>query len=158
MTLDRDKKRISLLEDQDLSPKGKEFLENYIKGLPVPKKIELATRGNKEVRMILAKDGNKQVARAVVLSPKISDEELITCAQSPIVNEEVLRLIAEDHKMTANRRILTALCNNPRTPVGTVFKFLPRLDLRELKALANNKNVSASVSAQAKRIVRQKVS
>lgn len=157
MINDGGKKKISLLVDQDLSAKAKEILENHIKGLSVPKKLELATRGNKDVRMILAKDGNKMVARAVITSPILTEEEVIVFAQSPTVNEEILRYIAGNNKMNTNRRVITALCNNPRTPVGTVFKFLPRLDLRELKALSKNRNVSVAVSTQAKMIVAQKM-
>jgi hypothetical protein len=151
-------KKISLMVDEELSPKGKKALENHIRSLPVPNKLELAVKGNKEARMILAKDGNRMIARAVITSPRLSDEELVTFAQSPTVNEEILRYIAGNNKMTGNHSVVIALCNNPRTPVGTVFRFLPRLDIRELKSISTNKNVPAAVAAQAKRIITQKLS
>ncbi|RMG60043.1 MAG: hypothetical protein D6713_03990 [Deltaproteobacteria bacterium] len=156
MTAGEEKKKISLTRDQALSAKEKEALENYVRSLPVPKKVELAVKGNREVRSILAKDPNKMVARAVITSPRISDEEIISFAQSPNVNEEILRHIAENPQMTKNRQVLVALCNNPRTPVATVMKFLPRLDVRELRSLSRNKNVSYAVQTQAKRILQMK--
>ncbi len=153
---DDKRKKISLFHEQQLSAKEKEALENYVRGLPVPKKVELAVKGNREVRAILAKDPNKMVARAVITSPRISEEEIINFAQSPNVNEEILRHIADNNQMTKNKRVVVALCNNPRTPVGVVMRFLPRLDVRELKSLSKNKNVSHAVQAQAKRILQMK--
>jgi len=146
------KRKISLIREQELTRSEQELLANHVKGLHVPGKLEYAIRGNREVRAILSRDPNKIVARAVVTSPSLSDEEVLGYARSTNVNEEVLRGIAENPKMVKNRRVVVALCNNPRTPIGLSIKFLSRLDIRELKLIVKNRDIASPVRMQARRI------
>ncbi len=147
------KRRISLIREQELTRAEQEKIAIHVKGLPVPGKLEYAIRGNREVRAVLSRDPNKIVARAVITSPRLSDEEVLGFARSTNVNEEVLRGIAENPKMVKNKRIVVALCNNPRTPVGISIKFLSRLDLRELRLIAKNRDIASPVRMHARRIV-----
>ena len=157
MVLRKDGRRISLVREQELTTQEKENLSTYVKKLPVPRKLEYAARGNKEVRGILAKDPNKIVARAVITNPHVSEDEVYEFSRSTNVNEEVLRYIAENAGMLKKHRVAVALCNNPRSPVGAAMRLLPRLDIRELKLLAKNREIPSTIRMQARRIVTVKV-
>ena len=88
--------KVSLTEDQPVDEGVRGSLQNFISGLAVPQKVELASKGNSEVRQILSRDPNKMVARAVILSPRLSMNDVAVYAASPLTNEEVLRAIGEE--------------------------------------------------------------
>ena len=54
-------------------------------------KIQVALKGNQEERLILIRDSNKSVARAVLESPRLTDHEIEAYASLRDVSEEVLR-------------------------------------------------------------------
>ncbi|MBI5419326.1 MAG: hypothetical protein HZA60_04490 [Deltaproteobacteria bacterium] len=144
--------RVSLTEDRPLDDKVRGSLQTYIAGLAVPQKVELATKGNKEVRQILSRDPNRMVARAVIGSPRLSENDVMAYAASALTNEEVLRAIGENREWMSNLRLQTALVSNPRTPVPVALRLLPRLPLNELNLLCRNSSVSALVRREAKRL------
>ena len=79
--------------------------------------------GNKEARSLLVRDRNKIVAIAAVTSPKITDHELITIAQSRNVCDEVLRMICRNNEPTRAYLVKLALATNPKTPQATAMQF-----------------------------------
>ncbi len=54
--------------------------------------------GSQEERSILIRDSNKIVSRAVLQSPKLSDQEIESIAMMKNVSDEVLRLVAMNRK------------------------------------------------------------
>jgi len=124
--------------------------------LTVGQKIKLSYVGNKEVRDILIRDSNKMVTSAVVKSGRLTDPEVAKLAANRAVNEEVLRLVAQNKEWTRAYPIKVALINNPKCPVGTAMSFLPHLHIKDLKMLANNRNVSSVVFTMAKKRLKAK--
>ncbi|MBI5575028.1 MAG: hypothetical protein HY896_01550 [Deltaproteobacteria bacterium] len=142
----------SLTEDHPVTETVRQSLQLYISGLPVPKKVELAVKGNKEVRQILSRDPNKLVARAVFGSPRLSQPDVVEYVQSPLTNEDLLREIGQHKEWMSNPLVLRAIVSNPRTPVPVAMRHLPRLSVQELNLLTRNRNVHALVRREAKRL------
>ncbi len=147
-----EKINVSLTEDQPVSDTVRQSLQLYISGLSVPKKVELAIKGNKEVRQILSRDPNKMVARAVFGSPRISQNDVMEYVHSPLTNEDLLREIGQHREWISNPIILKAIVANPRTPVPVAMRYLTRLSVTDLNLLSKNRNVHALVRREAKRL------
>lgn len=144
--------KISLTEDQPVDEKVHQSLQLYITGLTVPKKVELAIKGNKEVRQILSRDPNKMVARAVFSSPRLSATDVMEYVHSPLTNEDLLREIGLHREWISNPQFLKAIVSNPRTPVPVAMRHLPRLSISDLNLLSKNRNVHALIRREAKRL------
>jgi hypothetical protein len=144
--------KVSLTEDQPVGESVRGSIQNYIAGLAVPQKVELAAKGNKEVRQILSRDPNRMVARAVINSPRISLNDVMSYAASPLTNEEVLREIGENKEWMSNPYLLKAIVANPRTPVPVAMRHLVRLPLVELNLLSKNRNIHAVIRREARRL------
>lgn len=147
------KKKISLTRDEQVPEGAKSALQTFLMDLPVPKKVELAARGNKEVRLILSRDGNSMVARAVITSPRLGEVDIQAYASSPLTNDEILRAIGDNREWMSKPRLLIMLVSNPRTPPPVSLKLLPRVSKRDLVQLSRNPNVSMLIRREAKRIL-----
>lgn len=147
-----DNDKVSLTEDRPIDQAARQSLQAYISGLAVPKKVELAVKGNKEVRLILSRDPNKMVARAVFGSPRLSGSDVMEYVNSPLTNEDLLREIGEHKEWMSNPQILKAVVSNPRTPVPVAIRYLPRLPYPDLNLLSRNRNIHAFLRREAKRL------
>ena len=119
-------------------------------------KIKAALTGNQETRMLLIRDSNKLVARAVLQSPKLSDAEIEAYASAKNVSEEVLRLIAMNRAFMKTYSVVRALINNPRTPIDITLPRLSRLNERDLKFLTLNRNVPEVIRGMAIKMMKQR--
>ena len=144
--------RVSLTEDQPVDEAVRGSMQNAVLKMPVPQKVELAAKGNKEVRQILSRDPNKLVARAVIKSPRLSASDVAAYTSSPLTNEEVLREIGENKELMSNPFLLKAMVSNPRTPVPVAMRLLVRLPNVELTLLSRNRNIHAVIRREAKRL------
>jgi len=124
--------------------------------MSVSEKIKLATLGNKEARTLLLRDNNKLVCMAAVTSPRITDGEVMTLANSRTVNAEVLRHIYGDREYLKIYAIKMALVKNPKVPLPTALKFLLTLQEKDIKDLARDRNVPQTIQAQAKAWIMKK--
>ncbi len=113
--------------------------------MSVPEKIQLALKGSQEARGILICDSSKLVREAVVKSPKVTDQEICSIASNRSIDEEILRFIGSNRKWIRKYPIIKNLCFNPKTPVGISLGLINRLTKRDLRDLANEKNVSDTV-------------
>jgi|GEM_PF-635965 len=147
------RRKVSLVRDEALPEDARGALQTFLMSLSVPKKVELAARGNREVRLLLSRDGSPTVARAVIASPRLDEVDVRTYAASPLTSEEVLRAIGETREWTGNPAVLGLLLANPRTPPAVSLRLLPRLPKRDLANLARNANVPAVVRREAKRLL-----
>ena len=118
--------------------------------MSVSEKIKLATLGNREARTLLLRDSNRLVSLAAAQSPRITDGEILGLANSKTSSADVLRYIYENRDFLKSYGIRVALVHNPKVPLPTALKFLPTLQERDIKELARDRNVPATVQAQAK--------
>jgi hypothetical protein len=124
--------------------------------MTVVEKIKAALTGNMETRSLLVRDSNKIISRAVLQSPKISDMEAEGYAAAKNVSEEVLRLIAMNRKFVKTYAVMRALINNPRAPIDVTMPLLGRINERDLKGLALNRNVPEVIRSMAIKMMKQK--
>ena len=115
-------------------------------------RMKLAMKGDREARSILIRDSNRVVATAVVHNPRVTDQEVENIAAMRTVADEVLRLIAMNRNWARSYPIIHNLVRNPRTPIPTVLSTLPRIRTKDLKNLAQNRNVSEATRRQAQRL------
>jgi hypothetical protein len=118
--------------------------------MSVAEKIKLATLGNKEARTLLLRDSNKLVSMAAATSPRITDGEILTLANSRTVNADVLRHIYTSRDYLKNYAIKMSLVKNPKVPLPTALKFLQTLQEKDIRDLSRDRNVPQTIQAQAK--------
>jgi len=127
-----------------------------IQDLAVPEKVKLAMSGDKEARSILIKDSNKQIQVAVLDSPRITEPEIVSIANSRNVGEDILRKIASNRDWMKNYQIRLGLVNNPKTPLTIGLRIISTLMMSDLKRLAKSKGVSSVLTAAANRYLIKK--
>jgi hypothetical protein len=146
----------NLTEERSIGEEERSSIASQIARLTVPGKVELAVKGNREVRRILSRDSSSMVARAVIGSPKLTEDDIVSYAASSLTHEDVLRFIAESRQWTANRQVVNALVLNPRTPPPAAIRFLKAYQTNELRALTQNRSLSAAVRQEARRLLAQR--
>jgi hypothetical protein len=124
-----------------------------IREMTVAERIKLALRGNREARMLLLRDSNKLIRMFVLQNPRITDEEVIAIAKNRSVDEDLLRVIADERDWTKNYQVRLGLVTNAKTPLVIAIRLVSSLYERDIRNLAKSKNVSTTVTAQAKRIL-----
>lgn len=141
---------------QELAQEEVKNLYQKILKMSVPKKVELALKGNKEARSILIRDSNKVVQEAVVTSPKITEQEIEAIAKMRNLPEELLRKIAMSPEWMRKYNIVKALATNPKTPLAISMSLIQRFTDLDLKFLMKDKNVSEALRREAKKIYEQR--
>ncbi len=134
----------------------RETLLQKIGRMSAAEKIKTALIGNQEERLVLIRDSNKIVARSVLQSPKLSDQEIGNIASMTSVTEEVLRLIAMNRKFMKSYSVIRSLINNPRTPIDVSLPLINRLNERDQKTLTLNKNVPEVIRSMTAKLIKQK--
>ena len=121
--------------------------------MTVKDRVKFALKGDREARGILIRDSNRVVATAVIYNPRISEKEIENIASMRTVSDQVLRLIGMNRAWTRSYAIIHNLARNPRTPMATAVQILPRIQMKDLLALSDNRNISEGVRRQAYRLV-----
>jgi hypothetical protein len=106
--------------------------------------------------MILIRDTNRLIQRFVLQNPRLTDDEVISIARNRNLDVDLLRKIAEHKQWPRNYQVRHALVTNPKTPLASALHFVGTLMDRDLRLLAKSKNVSATIVAQARRLVMQR--
>jgi hypothetical protein len=119
-------------------------------------KIRLATLGNAFARAVLIRDTNRQVAMAAIRSPAVTDMEALRYAGNRGLDDEIIRYIANQRQWIRLNGIKVALCNNPKCPLPVAMRFLPHLNVRDLKALSRSKGIPSALCTAAKQMLQQR--
>jgi hypothetical protein len=124
--------------------------------MPVREKMRYALFGNREIRSVLIRDSNKEVARTVLHSPKLTDNEVEGIAAMRGVTEDILREIGQNRAWTKNYGVVQNLVKNPKTPPKISQNLLFRLRAPDLMQLTRDRSVSDAVRYNASRTLRQR--
>ncbi len=138
-------------DEMDL-PSERISIINRIMKMGMKDRTRLAIKGDREARNILIRDPNRIVAQAVVANPRITEQEIEKIASMRSITEDILRHIASSRQWSRSYAIVHNLARNPRTPIANCMNILSRLQLKDLNALAKNRNVSDAVRRQAMRL------
>ena len=145
-----------LLEEPEAGKPVNQSLYNQILHMTVGERLKLALKGNRDARMILIRDPNRLIQRFILQNPRITDDEIIALARNRSLDTELLRKIGDQKNWTRNYQVKVALVSNPKTPLAIALHFVNTLMERDIRFLAKSKNVSATVTAQARRWLMQR--
>jgi hypothetical protein len=121
--------------------------------LSIMDRVKLAMKGTREQRAQLIRDPNKMVSAAVLTSPKLTDAEVESFAKMANVSEEVLRVIGTNRNWIKNYGVMLALSRNPKTPLALSMQYLHRLNERDTKMLAIDRNVPEALRLAARKLI-----
>jgi hypothetical protein len=119
----------------------RETLMQKLTHMNVVERMILALKGAREERMLLIRDRNKIVQRAVLQSPRLTESEVEAFAAMANVTSDVLRIISLNRVFIKSYAIVRNLAKNPKTPLDITLHILPRLNATDLRNLAANKNI-----------------
>jgi len=122
----------------------------------VSQRVQLALKAGSEERRTLIRDANKVVQRAVLQSPRLTEQEVEAFAGMANLTDEVLRLIAGNRNFRKNYTVVRNLLNNPKTPIDVSLHILPQLNAQDLKRLTMNKNIPETLRSTAMKLNRQR--
>jgi hypothetical protein len=141
--------------DDDLDDEEAVASGQVLSSLSIMQRMKLAMKGTKAQRAQLIRDSNKLVAAAVLGSPKLTESEVEAFAKMANVTEEVLRTIAMNRSWVKNYGVVAGLTRNPKTPPGISMQMVQRLNERDLKMLAIDRNVPEAVRLAARKFLRK---
>jgi hypothetical protein len=133
-------------------------ITNQLAALPVREKIRYALFGNREIRAVLVRDTNKEVARNVLHSPKLTENEVESIAAMRSVAEDILREIGTSREWTKSYGVVHNLVKNPKTPPGVSQRLMIRLRSSDLTLLSRDRSISDAVRYNATRMLKQRTS
>lgn len=148
--------KVAIAVAATLPPKGDRdestgLTEGQIRSLSVPVRMRLTRGAPRTLRTLLLHDNNPLVAVSALQNNALSEEEVEALARSRTVVDEVLQAISRRRDWMTKYGIVHALLGNPRTPVNVAMRYMPRLGIRDLRNLGQNRNISSAVRAAAQR-------
>jgi hypothetical protein len=135
-------------------PVRRQTLIQRIAQMTVAQRVQYAIKGGSDARRTLIRDSNKVVQRAVLQSPRLTDQEVEAFASMSSLTDEILRLIAGNRVFRKNYSVVRNLINNPKTPLDVTLHMLPMLNALDLKRLTTNKNVPETLRTTAMKLQR----
>jgi hypothetical protein len=140
-------------DEEPKDGKASKLEPKILAGLPIKKKVKLASKGTREQRAQLIRDPNKLVAAAVLSSPKLTEAEVESFAKMANVTEEVLRVIGNNRTWLKNYGVVLGLVKNPKTPPAISMQLLQRISERDMKMLAVDRNVPEALRLAARKFM-----
>ncbi|MDR1727085.1 MAG: hypothetical protein LBT74_04025 [Acidobacteriota bacterium] len=132
-------------------------LASRIATMPVKEKIKYALFGTREVRAMLVRDTNREVARSVLRSPKLRENEVEGFAAMRNVSDHVLREIGNSREWLKNTFIVHNLVKNPKTPTVISMRLMPRLRTHDLMLMSRDRSLPDATRIAATRLMKQRL-
>ncbi len=142
--------------DAEPDVQRRQTLLQQIAKMNVSQRVQFAVKGGSEARRTLIRDSNKVVQRAVLQSPRLTDQEVEAFAAIANLTDEILRLIAANRVFRKNYAVVRNLINNPKLPLDVSLHLLPMINPIDLKRLTMNKNVPETLRTTALKLQRQR--
>jgi hypothetical protein len=152
--ISEDEALVRYLSDEERAQSEKVSAVQKLYRLNTAEKVITALKGTREERAILIRDPNRIVATAVLGSPKVTDGEIESFASMKNVSDGILRQIGNHRDWTKRYGVVSNLVRNPRTPIAISLGMVSRLNPRDIKSLAVDRNVPEAIRKQAQRFVR----
>jgi hypothetical protein len=145
---------LETLMDIEPDPEKRQTLLQRLSKMSVSERVQYAIKGGSDARRTLIRDSNKVVQRAVLQSPRLTDQEVEAFASMASLTDEILRLIANNRIFRKNYTVVRNLMNNSKTPLDVTLHMLPTLNAIDLKRLTTNKNVPETLRTTAQKLHR----
>jgi hypothetical protein len=133
--------------------KKKLNIQQTIQRMTPAQKIKLALAGAKDARGLLIRESSKIIATSVLSNPRITIGEVEFFAKSTNLSEDVIRKIGTNSEWTRKTSVISALVNNPKTPVGVSLPFVNRLSDRDLGILEKSRSVPEAVRTASRNLI-----
>ena len=156
IVLDPDEAVVRILSEEDRQDAEKVSAVQKIYRMNMKDKLITALKGTREERAILIRDPNSLVALGVLGSPRLTPAEVESISAMKNVSGDVLRTIGSHREWTKNTNVISNLVKNPRTPIGLSLTHLPRVNPRDMKLIAVDRNVPEPIRKGALKFVRKK--
>ena len=137
--------------DDEAGPEEAETDPKVLSTLSIIRRMKLAVKGTREQRAQLIRDSSKLVSAAVLSSPKLTEAEVESFAKMANVAEDVLRIISMNRGWMKNYGVVIGLARNPKTPPAISMRLLSRLNERDMKLIAIDRNVPESLRLAARK-------
>ena len=124
-----------------------------IRNLSRIEKLLLAPKADRSERQVLIQDNDAQVVFSLLKNPRLTTEEVIRIARSPLLSSAAAELIAKTTIWASNSEIRAALVHNQRTPTPLAIRLLSTLPEPEIRQIAKSGGVSQALKQAALRIV-----
>lgn len=144
------------LADAEPDNERRKTLLQQISTMTVSQRVKFAMKGGSEARRTLIRDTNKVVQRAVLQSPRLTEQEVEAFASMTNLTDEILRIIGKSRNFRKNYNVVRNLLNNGKTPLDITLNLLPMLNPPDLKKLGMNKNIPETLRATAVKLMRQR--
>ena len=144
------------VEDLEMDEDKRKTLLQQISAMTVAQRVKFAMKGGADARRVLIRDTNKVVQRAVLQSPRLTDQEVEAFASMSNLTDEILRLIGKNRNFRKNYSVVRNLLNNGKAPLDVTLNLLPMLNPLDLKKLTMSKNVPETLRTTAIKLHRQR--
>jgi hypothetical protein len=131
-------------------------LLQQISTMTVSQRVKFAMKGGSEARRTLIRDTNKVVQRAVLQSPRLTDQEVEAFAGMTNLTDEILRMIGKNRNFRKNYNVVRNLLNNGKCPLDCSLGLLAMINPPDLKKLGMNKNIPETLRSSAVKLMRQR--
>jgi hypothetical protein len=145
---------VRYLSEEDRRETSKVSAVQKIYRLNTAEKLITALKGTREERAILIHDPNRLVATAVLGSPRLTEAEIEAFSAMKNISDDTLRQIGNHREWIKRYAVACNLVKNPRTPIGIALNLVSRLNPKDLKALAVDRNVPDPVRKHAQKFVK----
>lgn len=142
-------------EEEDMArktPAERKAMFQQIAIMSIKERVLLGMKGTREARMILVRDPNRIVSCSVLRNPRLTENEIENISTIRALPEDVLRQIGLNRAWTRSYIVIHNLVKNPRTPIAMSLNFLNRIQTRDLRSLAGNKNIPDVIRTMANRM------
>jgi len=144
------------LADAEPDNERRKTLLQQISTMTVSQRVKFAMKGGSEARRTLIRDTNKVVQRAVLQSPRLTEQEVEAFASMTNLTDEILRSIGKNRNFRKNYNVVRNLLNNGKVPLDVSLNLLPMINPPDLKKLGMNKNIPETLRATAVKLMRQR--
>jgi hypothetical protein len=142
------------LDEKEKAEPEKVSMAKAMATMTTKDKLIKALKGDRQWRSMLIRDPNRLVASAVLGSPNVTDAEIEGFAGMKNVSDQILRTIGSNRDWTKKYTVISNLVKNPRTPLAISLGMVARLNPRDLKSIAVDKNVPEPIRKQAQKFVK----
>jgi hypothetical protein len=115
----------------------------------------LARNSDRKLLDRALRDAHPDVISEVLRNPRVTEADVARMCASPKTRPEVLARVLASPKWAARIRVRNAVAQNPTTPPLLALSLVAMLDRSELREIAANERIAASVRARAIEILRR---
>ncbi len=137
-------------------PPGTEEIFIRISRMTVPERVKLALTGGREERRFLIGDVSRIVGFAVLRARGLTITEVEGFCSMRHLDYDIFSKIATTRDWIRRPLIALALVRNPKVPLTISLPLIKRLQMRELRNIARDRNLPEAVRVMARKIYLQR--